>query len=192
MKLSKRGEYALRALIDIAIAHELGRPLVQIAELAEKENLPLRFLEQILIQLREGGFIASKRGKLGGYHLAKPARKVRIGQVIRFIDGPLAPIGCVSLTAYEPCTCPDQDHCALHLIMADVRAAISAVLDRFTLAETVEMMLRKVRRTKASLPFLEAVLARPPSKPPASRRWAGRAPRKTPTKPTRTRRARAA
>ncbi len=191
MKLSKRGEYALRALIDIGIAHELGRPLVQVAELAEKENLPLRFLEQILIQLKEGGYIASKRGKLGGYHLLKPARKVRIGQVIRFIDGPLAPIGCVSLTAYEPCTCPDQDHCGLHMIMADVRAAVSAVLDRFTLAETVEMMLRKVRRTKASIPFLEAVLARPPGKLPATRRPAGPAPRKPVAKQT-TRRARAA
>ena len=70
MKLSKRGEYALRALIDLGIAAELGRPILQISELAAKEKLPIKFLEQIFTQLKAAGFVASKRGKLGGYSLA--------------------------------------------------------------------------------------------------------------------------
>ena len=107
MKLSKRGEYALRALIDFGIAHELGRPLLKIGELVEKERLPVKFLEQILTQLRGAGYIETKRGKAGGYFLAKPAKEISLGRVIRLIDGPLAPISCVSVTAYERCTCPD-------------------------------------------------------------------------------------
>src|SRR5688572_14494579 len=106
MKLSKRGEYALRALIDFGIAYELGRPLMRIAELVEKERLPVKFLEQILTQLRGAGYIETRRGKSGGYLLAKPPREISLGQVIRLIDGPLAPISCVSVTAYERCSCP--------------------------------------------------------------------------------------
>lgn len=165
MKLSKRGEYALRALIDMGIAHDLERPLVQIGDLAEKENLPIKFLEQILMQLKEGGYIESKRGKLGGYFLLMPAKKIKIGQVIRLIDGPLAPIACVSLTAYEPCTCPDQEHCGLHMLMNDVRNAIANILDRFTLSDTVEMTLRKIKRNKPEIPFIESLLSKPLSPP---------------------------
>ena len=96
MKLSKRGEYALRALIDFGIAQELGRPLLKIGELVRKERLPVKFLEQILTQLRGAGYVATKRGKAGGYLLAKPASEISLGEVIRLIDGPLAPISCVS------------------------------------------------------------------------------------------------
>ena len=83
-----------------------------------------------------------KRGKFGGYRLAKPAGKITIGQVVRVIDGPLAPIGCVSQTAYEKCTCPDEAHCGLRMLMLDVRNAIAGILDRYTLADVVETMLR--------------------------------------------------
>ena len=92
MKLSKRGEYALRALIDLGIAQELGRPILQVSELAAKEKLPVKFLEQIFAQLKLGEFVKSTRGKLGGYSLAKPMTRIRFGTVIRLIDGPLAPI----------------------------------------------------------------------------------------------------
>lgn len=163
MKVSKRGEYALRALIDIGIADELGRPLVQIGELAEKENLPIKFLEQILMQLKEAGYIESKRGKRGGYFLAVPPKRVKVGQVIRLIDGPLAPISCVSHTEYERCSCPDEEHCGLHMLMNDVRNAIANILDKFTLADTIDMTLKKVRRDKASIPFIDALLAQPVS-----------------------------
>src|SRR6059058_5822488 len=154
MKLSKRGEYALRALIDIGIAQELGRELVQIGELARQERLPVKFLEQILTQLKQAGFVDSRRGKRGGYFLAKPPERIKFGSVIRLIDGPLAPISCVSQTAYERCTCPDEDHCGLRMLMLDVRAAIIKILDRYTLAEIVEITLRKMRRDKVSPPFI--------------------------------------
>jgi Rrf2 family protein len=157
MKISKRGEYALRALIDIGIAKELGRELVQIGELASQERLPVKFLEQILTQLKEAGYVDSKRGKYGGYHLLMPAEKISFGGVIRLIDGPLAPIACVSQTAYEPCTCPDEEHCGLRMLMLDVRNSLANILDRYTLADTVEITLRKIRRDRVPLPFLGVI-----------------------------------
>src|SRR5207244_13641015 len=155
MKLSKRGEYALRAVIDLGIAAELGRPILQISVLAAKEKPPIKFLEQIFTQLKAAGFVASKRGKLGGYSLARPMNKIKFGSVIRMIDGPLAPISCVSETAYERCTCPDEDHCGLRMLMLDVRNAIARLLDRTTLAEIVEITLRKLRRDNVQSPFLK-------------------------------------
>ena len=110
MKLSKKGEYALRSMINLGIAAEVGRELVQVAELAENEQLPIKFLEQILQELKEAGWVESQRGKFGGYRLSMPMAEIPIGQIVRRIDGPLAPIGCVSQTAYTPCSCPDEDH----------------------------------------------------------------------------------
>jgi Rrf2 family protein len=153
MKLSKKGEYALRSLINLGIAAEVGRLLVQVSELAESEQLPIKFLEQIMQALKEAGLVVSVRGKFGGYRLAKPARKITIGQVVRLIDGPLAPIGCVSQSAYEKCTCPDEAHCGLRMLMLDVRNAIAGILDRYTLADVVEVTLRKLRRDNVPLPF---------------------------------------
>src|SRR5882724_4947686 len=161
MKISKRGEYALRALIDFGIAHELGRPLMKIGELVEKERLPVKFLEQILTQLRGAGYIETKRGKAGGYFLAKPPREISLGQVIRLIDGPLAPISCVSVTAYEPCTCPDEAHCGLRMLMLDVRNAIARILDRYVLGDVVEITLRKMRRDGVPIPFMVEQLLHP-------------------------------
>jgi Rrf2 family protein len=153
MNLSKRCEYALRALIDIGIAAELGRPVLQVSELAAKEKLPVKFLEQILMQLKSAGYVQSKRGKLGGYSLGRPMGRIKFGAVIRLIDGPLAPIRCVSQTSYARCTCPDEKHCGLRMLMIDVRTAISRVLDRYTLADIVEITLRKMRRDKVPLVF---------------------------------------
>jgi Rrf2 family protein len=153
MKLSKKGEYALRSLINLGIANEVGRTLVQVAELAESEQLPVKFLEQILQALKDAGLIVSARGKFGGYRLAKPAKQITIGQVVRLIDGPLAPIGCVSQSAYTKCTCPDEEHCGLRMLMLDVRNAIAGILDRYTLADVVEVTLRKLRRDGLPLPF---------------------------------------
>jgi len=161
MKLSKRGEYALRALIDFGIAYELGRPLLKIGELVEKERLPVKFLEQILTQLRGAGYIETKRGKAGGYLLAKPPKDIRLGQVIRLIDGPLAPISCVSVTAYERCTCPDEAHCGLRMLMLDVRNAIARILDRYVLGDVVDITLRKMRRDGVPIPFMVEQLLHP-------------------------------
>ena len=154
MKLSKRGEYALRALIDLGIAAELGRPLLQVSELAAKEKLPIKFLEQIFTQLKASGFVVSKRGK-DVRLLSGPSHEPhQFGSVIRLIDGPLAPIPCVSQTAYARCTCPDEAHCGLRMLMLDVHTAIIKILDRYTLADIVEITLRKMRRDKVSPPFI--------------------------------------
>ncbi len=165
MKLSKRGEYAIRSLINLGIAAEVGRTLVRVSELAASEQLPIKFLEQILQLLKEAGMVKSERGKYGGYRLAKPARQIRIGEVVRLIDGPLAPIGCVSQTAYEKCSCPDEAHCGLRMLMLDVRNAIAGILDRYTLADVVEVTLRKLRRDGLPLPF-----SQPPAQGPGGKR----------------------
>lgn len=153
MKISKRGEYALRGLIDLGIAHEAGRTLLPIQEIIAKETIPAPFLEQIFAQLRMAGIIDGKRGKNGGYFLARPADTISMGQVVRLIDGPLAPIRCVSQTQYEKCSCPDEDHCGLRMIMLDVRNAIAQILDRYTLAQVVEITLRALRRDGLPIPF---------------------------------------
>jgi Rrf2 family protein len=159
MKLSKRGEYALRALIDLGIASELGWPMLQISELASKEKLPIKFLEQIFTQLKTAGYVKSRRGKFGGYSLARPMSRIKFGAVIRLIDGPLAPIRCVSQTSYARCSCPDEVHCGLRILMFDVRNAISTILDRYTLADIVAITLRKYRRDKITPPFLHRSIA---------------------------------
>lgn len=168
MKLSRKGEYALRSLINLGIAAEVGRSLVQVSEMADNEQLPVKFLEQIMHVLKEDGLVSSARGKFGGYRLAKPAKIITIGSVVRLIDGPLAPIGCVSQSAYEKCTCPDEAHCGLRMLMLDVRNAIAGILDRYTLADVVEVTLRKLRRDNVPLPFsAEAENAQPPLRVPA-------------------------
>ncbi|HRE80830.1 MAG TPA: Rrf2 family transcriptional regulator [Opitutaceae bacterium] len=161
MKISKKGEYALRALIDLGIAAEVGRSLLQVTEIAEKEKLPMKFLEQVMQNLKEGGFIQSQRGKFGGYRLARDASTITMGQVVRLIDGPLAPLGCVSQSAYEPCSCPDEVHCGLRMLMLDVRNAIAGILDRYSLADVVEVTLRKMRRDGVPLPFAQPARGTP-------------------------------
>ena len=169
MRLSKRGEYALRALIDLGLAEAQGRPLVQLSELADKERLPRKFLEQIFIQLREAGLIEARRGRDGGYFLAKPTAKIRIGDVVRLIDGPLAPISCASQTAYERCSCPDEAHCGLRMLMLDVRNAIARILDKYTLAEVVEVTMRKMKRNHIAPLFALLEKPAPTRRAPARR-----------------------
>jgi Rrf2 family protein len=159
MRLTKRSEYALRALIDLGIAREAGHPMLQISELARWENLPIKFLEQILVELKSHGYLDSKRGKNGGYFIKKPTDTIKIGTVVRQLEGPLAPIPCVSQNFYQKCSCPDEAHCGLRMLMMDVRNAIANILDQHTLAETVEITLRKYRRDKLPLPFSQKAKA---------------------------------
>lgn len=153
MNLTRKGEYALRSLIKLGIAHEMGKSHLSVSELAQSEKLPLKFLEQVLYQLRGAGYIETKRGKFGGYYLALPMVQIRIGDIVRLIDGKLAPIACASLTAYEKCSCPDETHCGLRMLMIDVRNAIANILDRYTLADIVEVTMRKLRRDGVAMPF---------------------------------------
>lgn len=156
MKVSKRGEYALRALIELGTAHEMGRPMLQSHEIVAQDNLPKGFLDHILMQLRKAGIIAAKRGKNGGYYLNRPMDSISIGEIVRMIDGPLAPIRCVSHTLYEKCSCPDEAHCGLRMVMLDVRNAIAGILDRHTLADSVRASLAKMREDGLPLPYSDA------------------------------------
>lgn len=134
MRLSKRGEYGLRAMINLAAGFQDGG-VVQIKEIARQEKIPVKFLEQILLTLKNSGLLHSRLGAGGGYYLGKPPEEITLGQIVRLLDGPLAPVGCVSQTAYEPCACPDPDNCGLRMVMKDVRDAISDILDATTLAD---------------------------------------------------------
>lgn len=161
MKLSKRGEYALRALIDLGIAEHFGKPMLSIGALARSEKIPATFLEQILIDLRNAGFVDSRRGKAGGYFLARPAGAIVIGEVVRHVDGTIAPISCVSRIAYERCTCPDEDHCGLRMLMMDVRTSIVSVLDRHTLKDVVDVTMKQLRRDRQTPAFVAHGRSRP-------------------------------
>ena len=108
MKLSKKSEYALRAILELTLVH--GKATLQRHEIAARQHIPVEFLEQILLALKRAGLLSSRRGMRGGYGLLKSPEEVTLGQVIRVLDGPLAPIGCVSKTAYQKCRdCPYTD-----------------------------------------------------------------------------------
>jgi len=128
-----KAKYALRALCALAQADPLR---LQARRIAVEAKVPEKFLEAILVDLRKAGLVSSARGTVGGHRLGRPAGEIMVGDVIRVIDGPLAPIRCASVTAYRPCAdCPDPDRCALRGLMADVREAMSGVLDQRSLAE---------------------------------------------------------
>jgi len=136
--LTAKGKYSLKALTHLA-ALEPGET-TQALEIAETNNIPKKFLDAILGDLRNAGIVYSRKGPGGGYMLARAPRDIKIGHVIRTIDGPLAPIACASRTAYRPCSdCKDVKTCTVRLMMTKVRDAMSDVLDRVTLADMVAM-----------------------------------------------------
>ena len=144
MKLSKRSEYGLKALIDLAAYY--GQGVVQAPQIAQKHGISVKFLEQILLDLKRAGILHSRQGIHGGYYLAHAPAEITIGQVVRTLDGTLAPIRCVSKIAYERCTCPDEELCELRLIMLDVRNAIANVLDNISLADIVQNAIDRTVR----------------------------------------------
>lgn len=146
MNLTKRGEYAVRTLIRLGVAQRLGTPVVSVSRLAESERISAKFLENIFADLKGAGYIEGIRGKAGGARLLCDMETTKMGELIRFLDGKLAPIGCASETEYEPCTCPDADHCGLRMLMIDVRNAIANILDRYTLGDVVTVTMRKLER----------------------------------------------
>jgi Rrf2 family protein len=131
--LSKKSKYAIKALLALA-EHGSGEPM-RIADLAEQESLPQKFLELILLDLRNAGVVQSRKGKGGGYLLARAPERILLGQVVRLFDGPLAPVPCASQTAYVPCAdCADEATCGVRLAMKDVRDATARILDHTSLA----------------------------------------------------------
>lgn len=132
--LSKKAKYGLKALLYLA-DHPADKPAL-IAEIAARERIPKKFLDMILLEMRNAGMLASRKGKGGGYALAVPPERISIGAVIRLLDGPLAPVSCVSKSAYRPCDdCQSEDACRIRLLMAQVRDAMAAILDPTTLAD---------------------------------------------------------
>lgn len=132
--LSQKAKYALKAML--ALAEQKSGELLQAGDIAEGQNVPRKFLELILLDLRRQGLVQSQRGKHGGYALAKPADAITFGEIIRIMDGPLAPIPCASLTGYRRCVdCVDEKGCAIRRAMREVRDAAAAILDGLTLEE---------------------------------------------------------
>lgn len=132
--VSKKCKYALRALY--GLTHEYGKGPVLISTLATKQKIPRKFLEVILWELKQRGLVDSKKGKRGGYQLIQPPEAITLGQVIRIIDGPLAPLPCASETAYRQCDeCVDVAKCGTRIVMRQVRDAMAAILDHTTLAD---------------------------------------------------------
>jgi Rrf2 family protein len=136
--LTAKGKYGLKAVAYLA-SLEPGE-ITQSVDIAEAHNIPKKFLDAILGDLRNAGIVASKKGPGGGYMLARAPSAIKVGSIIRALDGPLAPIGCASRTAYQPCRdCDSVKKCMVRLTMTRVRDAMSEVLDRLTVADMVAM-----------------------------------------------------
>jgi Rrf2 family protein len=133
MKLSLRGEYALRALV--VLGQNYGEEVVRIQAISDQQNIPKRFLEQILSELKRAKVVESKRGMAGGYRLAHSPEKIKLSVVVRHIEGALAPVSCVSERFYSKCTCPDESTCGIRSIMKEVREAIVKILENTSIAD---------------------------------------------------------
>jgi len=143
MKLSVRGEYALRALLVLGLHYD--QPLVRIQAISDEQNIPKRFLEQILNDLKSAGMVRSKRGVAGGYRLAKKPEEITVASVVRHIEGALVPVSCVSEKFYERCSCPDESRCAIRSVMKEIREAVVKIAERVTVADLCERA-RKLKR----------------------------------------------
>ena len=139
--LSNKAKYALKAMFALTSLKDDER--LQSNEIAEDQNIPKKFLDLILLELRRHGLVQSYRGQQGGYALAKSASTITLGNIVRLIDGPLAPIACASVTGYQRCADCDPDTCLVRYNMRKVRDAISTILDQTTLAEASRMKPKK-------------------------------------------------
>ena len=137
--ISKKTQYGLKAMQALARHYQEGP--IMIGTLAREEAIPLKFLEVILLELRNHDVLESRLGRKGGYFLSRPPETITIGSIIRLLEGPLAPLPCASETAYRPCEeCTDVENCGTRIIMRQVRDAIAEVLDRTTLADLLRMV----------------------------------------------------
>ncbi|KPJ69942.1 BadM/Rrf2 family transcriptional regulator [candidate division WOR-1 bacterium DG_54_3] len=143
MKLSTRGEYAARAMLELSLHYK--EPPLHIRNISAAQDIPPRFLEQILLSLKRNGYLRSKKGPQGGYYLAKPPSEINVAEVIRVMDGPLAPIDCVSVTAHE--FCPREDFCGLKWLWKEVRDNIAEILES-TSFEDLAQRTKKAKTKK--------------------------------------------
>jgi Rrf2 family protein len=138
--ISQRAKYALRALLVLAEAPP-GEPLM-ISEISKRQVIPKKFLEQILLELKRAGLVESRRGRLGGYALARPAEKITFGEVVRLLDGPVALLPCLSRIAYRRCSdCADEANCEIRRVFARVAEATREVLDSTSIADAATLAL---------------------------------------------------
>ncbi len=136
--LTKKAKYGLKAMVHLAGVRPGETALV--AEIAASNQIPKKFLDAILGELRNAGFVHSKKGKGGGYMLARPPEEIGVGNIVRTLDGPLAPIQCASKTVYRRCDdCADETRCAVRLVMLRAREAIAEVLDKTSLEQMRRM-----------------------------------------------------
>ena len=146
--LTRKGKYGLKAMI--LLAREQGAGPILISDLAEKEAIPKKFLENILLALKHRGLVHSRKGPHGGYQLAREPEKISVGEIVRSLDGPLALVSCVSQTAYRRCDeCIDEKTCGVRLAMKEVRDSTAQILDHTTLA-SLNAQLEAPRRRKRS------------------------------------------
>lgn len=144
MRITYKGDYALKTILDLALNY--GNNPMTIHELAKRADIPIKFLEQILLDLKRAGFVESRRGKVGGYLLARQPSKIKLGDVIRFIDGPVEPIACVD-KRYNGCT--DINGCVFRSIWQEVASISSRVIDRVTF----EDLVKKAKRVNSALVY---------------------------------------
>ncbi|MEW6075774.1 MAG: Rrf2 family transcriptional regulator [Candidatus Omnitrophota bacterium] len=145
MRITYRGDYALKAVLDLALNE--GR-VVTIHELAKRADIPIKFLEQVLLDLKRGSFVESRRGKIGGYLLARPASRIKLGEVIRFIDGPIEPITCVEKN-YSGCT--DIYKCVFRAIWVEVALATSNIIDNVSFEDLANQVRSHKREFEYSI-----------------------------------------
>lgn len=148
MKITFKGDYALKAILDLAIHH--GRA-ERIESIAKRQDIPFKFLEQILLSLKKGGFVRSKRGRDGGYYLARAPKQITMGQVIRYVEGPIEPISCILKKGGTHCDFAAQ--CVLRDVFLDFGQYIADKVDRVTFADLKEKQLKKLAKENKYLNY---------------------------------------
>lgn len=152
MKLSLRGEYALRALLVLGL--NAGQSVMRIEAISRQQNIPKRFLEQILNDLKTGGFVQSRRGVQGGYRLARDPGQITLAEVVRHVEGALAPVSCVSGRFYEKCTCPDESRCAIRSAMKELHEAVVRIAERITIEDLCQRARKLQQEPVTSFDFV--------------------------------------
>ncbi|MFH2033204.1 MAG: Rrf2 family transcriptional regulator [Candidatus Margulisiibacteriota bacterium] len=149
MKITYKGDYALKAMLDLAAYFDEPQT---IEDIAKRQDVPVKFLEQILLSLKKGGFVRSKRGRNGGYMLAREPRRITMGSVIRYIEGPVEPISCVVKKGGTHCEFASQ--CVFYDIYSEIGRQSAEVVDSLNFAELIERQKKKVARTKKYLEYV--------------------------------------
>ena len=144
MKISNKGEYALKALIELALDNDRGVTGTLINDVARRKSIPHKYLEQILLSLKNAGILEAKRGVGGGYSLSRSPENISLGEIIRVVEGPLGPVNCVSVGAHT--TCPDEASRGLYSVMIEVRDAVSSVLDNTSLEDVAKRTIDLIDR----------------------------------------------